>query len=179
MNRIQLQPQLLSISRICLCIMIAMCVSASACHASVEPELTTAIRHKEFRLVQTLLSEGVNVNERDEADEQTPLMWAAQVGDMSIVHILLHYKVDVNAIDDSGNSALALALRKGHTAIARLLMQKGARAASAATGAGHSEAAASHKSGVGWGLAPRRASLYEAPHRQVRRSASGAILTLR
>ena len=176
----RIQPQPLSISRMCLCLAIAMCCPAIPSQASVQPELTTAIRHKDIRQVHTLLSEGVNFNERDEGDEQTPLMWAAQVGDISIVQTLLHYNVNINAIDDSGNSALKLALQKGHTAIARLLIQKGAKGTITANGTRPARVAASQNSGTSAARDRRTAALlHMAPHRQVRRSTSGAILTLR
>ena len=176
----RIQPQPLTIARICLCLAIALCAPTIACHASVEPELITAIRHKDVRHVHTLLSEGVNVNERDEGDEQTPLMWAAQVGDLSIVQVLLHYKVDVNAIDDSRNSALMLAQRKGHTAIARLLMQRGARGTVTSAGANYATVAASQNTGTSAARDRRTAALlHKTSHSQVRRSASGAILTRR
>jgi ankyrin repeat protein len=132
MKRMQLR--LLSISRLYLCLLIALCVSAPTCNATVEPELTTAIRHKNIQHVQTLLSEGVNVNERDGGNEQTPLMWAVQVGDVSIVQTLLHHGSNVNAIDDSGNTALTLAVQRGYRGIARVLVRQGAKRTDISTG---------------------------------------------
>src|SRR5690242_1307865 len=78
--------------------------------ASVEPELTTAIRNKNIRQVQALLAQGANVDERDEGLEQTPLMWAAQGGEINVVQMLLARRADVNARDDEGNTALFFAV---------------------------------------------------------------------
>ena len=105
----------------------ALCIPASLCYATVEPELTTAIRHKAVQRVSTLLSEGVNVNERDEGAERTPLMWAAQIGSVSIVQSLLNHGASINARDDFGNTALDLALGKRNTLVAKLLASRGAK----------------------------------------------------
>ena len=119
----------------------ALSIPASLCYATVEPELTTAIRHNNVQHVRTLLSEGINVNERDEGAEQTPLMWAARTGSLGMVQSLLNHGAAVNARDDFGNTALDFALSKGYTRIATLLASHGAKA-----GAGVKEA---RNSGVG------------------------------
>jgi uncharacterized protein len=98
----------------------------SICLASVEPELTMAVRDKNIRKVQTLLLRGADVNERDEGLQQTPLMWAVQVGEPKIVRLLLAHRADVNAIDDEGSTALTFAVKRGDIAIARLLLERGA-----------------------------------------------------
>ena len=107
----------------------AICICAGPCFATTEPELTTAIRHKSVQHVQTLLSEGVNVNERDEGAEQTPLMWAVQTGQAGVVRTLLRYHANVNLRDDAGNTALAIARDRGFATIERLLIENGARPA--------------------------------------------------
>ncbi len=105
----------------------ALCIPASLCYATVEPELTTAVRHKDIQRVATLLSEGVKVDERDEGAEQTPLMWAARTGSLAIVQNLLNHGAAVNAKDDFGATALDIALSKKHAQIVKLLTNQGAK----------------------------------------------------
>lgn len=107
---------------------IGVLFGSTVCWGSVEPELITAIRHQNVQKVQTLLSEGANVNERDEGPVRTPLMWAAAAGNITIVESLLNHGAAVNAQDDFGKTALMLAIEKGHNQIARLLLAKGAKA---------------------------------------------------
>ena len=107
-----------------------MATLAPTCSATVEPDLTTAIRANHMQQVGTLLSEGANVNERDEAMEQTPLMWAAQTGRIDMVRMLLGHGAAVNAKDDAGQTALSLAEQKGYRTIAALLVKAGAKRAS-------------------------------------------------
>jgi ankyrin repeat protein len=121
MNRIHSDVTLLILAAL------ALCVPASLCFATVEPELTTAIRGKNVQRVQTLLSEGVNVNERDEGAEQTPLMWAVKTGSVPIVQSLINHGAAVNLKDDYGTTALAIARKKGYAKIAQLLLSRGAR----------------------------------------------------
>ena len=104
-----------------------LCCPALKCFATTEPELTTAIRHKDIQRIQTLLSEGVNVNERDEGAEQTPLMWAVKVGDFNTVRSLLDHHASVNLKDGMGRTALAIAQQRGYFRIERLLIENGAK----------------------------------------------------
>lgn len=106
--------------------LVALCVPASLCHASVEPELTMAIRQKNAPKVQELLLSGVNINERDEGAEQTPLMWAVQSGDVALVQMLLAHGAAVNAQDDFGKTALMFATEKNDAGIVKLLLRSGA-----------------------------------------------------
>lgn len=94
--------------------------------ASDEPELTMAVRNQDVTQVQKLLSQGVDVEERDEGIQQTALMRAAQVGDDRIVQILLARHADINARDDAGNTALFYAVERGDTQLARILVSYGA-----------------------------------------------------
>src|SRR5579871_491466 len=109
-----------------LILMAAIWIPGSMCRASVEPELTMAIRHRNVQRVQILLSEGVDVNERDEGEEQTPLMRAVQVGDMTLVKMLIAHGADVRAQDDAGNTALMFAAQRGDYQIVQVLLENGA-----------------------------------------------------
>jgi ankyrin repeat protein len=113
-------------TRLIVIALVALCVPASLCQASVEPELTLAIRQKNVPKVQQLLAGGANVNERDEGDEQTPLMWAVQVKDAALVRILLERGAAVNVQDDFGKTALMFAAEKDDADIIKLLLRHGA-----------------------------------------------------
>ena len=86
-----------------------------------------AVGHKDFRKVQSLLSRGADVNETDEGSEQTPLMRAAQMGDVAITQALLAHGARVNIQDDFGKTALMFAVEKGATAVVALLLERGAQ----------------------------------------------------
>jgi ankyrin repeat protein len=107
-------------------ILTAMIAFPAICNASTESRLAMAIRHRDLPVVMSLLRDGVNVNERDEGVEQTPLMRAALAGDPQIAEALLKHGADVNAQDDEGNTALMLAANSGATRVAELLLQYGA-----------------------------------------------------
>lgn len=109
-----------------LMIALTLGVPTASCHASVEPELTMAVRQKNVQKVQLLISNGANVNETDEGAEQTPLMRAVQVQDSALVQILLAHGAVVNAQDDFGKTALMFAAEKDNTEIVRMLLRKGA-----------------------------------------------------
>ena len=112
--------------RLLVAALLTLCITPAVCRASVEPELTMAVRQKNVMRVQLLLASGVNVNERDEGAEQTPLMRAVQVKDLSLVQILLAHGAAVNAQDDTGKTALMFAVEKDDAEIVRLLLRKGA-----------------------------------------------------
>lgn len=115
------------IARLSMITVFLMATFASACRATVQPDLTTAIRANQIQQVGTLLSEGANINERDEAMEQTPLMWAVQTGHIDMVRALLAHGANVNAKDDAGQTALSLADHKGYKSIATALIKAGAK----------------------------------------------------
>lgn len=110
---------------------IALCAPGLPCLASVEPELTTAIRHRDAQRVSTLLSEGVDVNETDEGPGQTPLMWAVRAGSVPMVQALLNHGAAVNRADMFGNTAVSLAVKNGNSRIVQMLRARGARAVAA------------------------------------------------
>ena len=58
----------------------------------------------------------------------TPLHGAVHSGDRATVQLLLARGAEVNAANDDGKTALALAREQGHSDIAKLLEVKGARA---------------------------------------------------
>ncbi|KAL2854509.1 ankyrin repeat-containing domain protein [Aspergillus pseudoustus] len=66
----------------------------------------------------------VNLDVRDESWGRTPLAWAVAGGHVDVMEVLLATgRVDLDARDASGQSALALAAEYGHTAAARMLLE--------------------------------------------------------
>ena len=88
--------------------------------------LFTAILKGRIAVVQSLLSQGVNVNVRT-ISGKTPLMAAAYKGYSDIVQMLLENGADVNAKDGRGDSALQISVRGGYTRIVELLKKVGAK----------------------------------------------------
>ncbi|WP_072802806.1 ankyrin repeat domain-containing protein [Rhodococcoides yunnanense] len=59
--------------------------------------------------VRQLLADGADVNSRDH-QQWTPLIFAAQLGFVDVVTVLLNHGADVNAINSTGRSALERAI---------------------------------------------------------------------
>ena len=114
------------LTRLLLIALVALTIPATLCQASVEPELTMAIRQKNVQKVQHLLANGANVDARDEEAEQTPLMCAVQIHNAVLVQILLAHGATVNVQDDFGKTALMFAAESDDAEIVRLLLRKGA-----------------------------------------------------
>ncbi|UKZ96639.1 uncharacterized protein TrAFT101_011417 [Trichoderma asperellum] len=62
----------------------------------------------------------VNVADRK---HMTPLLYAAEAGELSIVTWLLEHEADVNAVDNRGRSALHCAIKHGHVEVVRELLK--------------------------------------------------------
>ena len=75
--------------------------------------------------VAFLLDHGVPANGFH--DGHSPLECAAGQGQKRVIELLLAHKADVNAASDSGWTALHAACREGRMAVARLLLEKGAK----------------------------------------------------
>jgi len=72
-----------------------------------------------------LLDAGAKVNARD-AEECTPLHWAAEYGHSSIARILLQHGADVDARDHRQRTSLHRAAKRGELDVARVLLDAGA-----------------------------------------------------
>jgi ankyrin repeat protein len=59
-------------------------------------------------------------------DHKTALMYAAEYGRTDTVNYLVRHGSDINTIDAMGQTALMLAVQKGHTAVVTLLRDRGA-----------------------------------------------------
>jgi ankyrin repeat protein len=93
-----------------------------------EPEdrLLLAVRTGDVAALKAALASGVNVNTKFRYDRM-PLSFAADRGNAEVVKVLLDAGADVNARDTFyGMDAMSQALNKKHTAIVRMLLEKGA-----------------------------------------------------
>ena len=84
------------------------------------PSLILAIQNRHLEVVQLLLDSGANVDTIDYIG-RTPLMVAAEDGQIKAVHILLSSNADIEAFDDDDDTALTLATRFGHSEIEQVL----------------------------------------------------------
>ena len=75
--------------------------------------------------LQKLIASGHSVNMTDD-DGETPLMRAAERGNLRAVDALITAGANVNAQDEDGNTALMDAADEGHTAVVLRLIQAGA-----------------------------------------------------
>ena len=83
--------------------------------------LHLAMYFKYTELTSRLLEEGADANFQ-ESFGMTTLMWAAQVGDLEMAKKTIHMKVPLEAVNTHGESALYIAIKKGHEDIANLLI---------------------------------------------------------
>jgi ankyrin repeat protein len=93
-----------------------------------EPEdrLLLAVRTGDVTALKAALARGVNVNTKFRYDRMA-LSFAADRGNAEVVKVLLDAGADVNARDTFyGMDAMSQALNKKHTAIVRMLLEKGA-----------------------------------------------------
>ena len=75
-------------------------------------------------IAKLLLDNGADVNMQDRVRRRTPLMYAADTGELEIVELYLKYGVHVTTPDINGSTALSIAIQYGHTNIAKLLIPK-------------------------------------------------------
>ena len=93
-----------------------------------EPEdrLLLAVRTGDVAALKAALASGVNVNTKFRYDRMV-LSFAADRGNAEVVKVLLDAGANVNARDTFyGMDAMSQALNKKHTAIVRMLLEKGA-----------------------------------------------------
>ncbi|MFH1071417.1 MAG: ankyrin repeat domain-containing protein [Candidatus Glassbacteria bacterium] len=88
-----------------------------------EDPLMKAVRNKDEKFVEQVLSQGINVNGNGHI---TPLHFAAEHGTKKIVEILLKYGADVNSRTSYDVTPLHFAAQSGDIEIAKLLLSRGA-----------------------------------------------------
>ena len=75
--------------------------------------LNRAISREHPEAIQKFLKAGADVNERDD-DGCTPLIYAAQSGDLALIKILVERGATVNSVDNGGGSALGYLVSREH-----------------------------------------------------------------
>jgi len=89
--------------------------------------IITAIKSGDSDLVSELIHSGVDVNVRG-MWENTPLITACQYGHAKIVDLLLNNEsIDVNSVNEKGNSALLFAVIEGMDCVVQCLLSRGAK----------------------------------------------------
>jgi len=74
--------------------------------------VASAAEAGDIRAIDDILAQGADMNERDFMG-QTPIMYAALMGQTDIVHELLEAKADPTIVDNMGRSTLMMAARGG------------------------------------------------------------------
>ena len=78
-------------------------------------------------IAEYLISEGADINAKNNEGGQTPLHIAARNGQKDVVELLIAKGADVNALNNSGWMPLKLAENQGHTEIIELLRKHAAK----------------------------------------------------
>ncbi|KAF8645847.1 hypothetical protein AX16_007505 [Volvariella volvacea WC 439] len=86
----------------------------------------TAAMNNQYSLVRTLVAEDPKLVNVPDADERTPLHWAASSGSVDIARFLIDQKADVDRVDGSGWTALHIAASAGHEQVVQELVGAGA-----------------------------------------------------
>lgn len=89
-------------------------------------ELHRAVVNNDIDLVKSLINRGEDINSGKWTKRSTPLMLAAQNGNLEIAQILLDAGADPGKRSISGSTALHYACWQGNFEIARLLIKNGA-----------------------------------------------------
>jgi ankyrin repeat protein len=76
------------------------------------------------KVVELLLARGAEINSLNTRDHSTPLHYAASFGRLDVVRTLVEHGAALNIKNSEGKTALALAERNGHTAVALFLHAK-------------------------------------------------------
>jgi ankyrin repeat protein len=107
-------------------LLLYLIVPQVALAGELEDRFLLAVRTGDVAALKAALTSGVNVNTKFRYDRMA-LSFAADRGNAEVVKVLLDAGADVNARDTFyGMDAMSQALNKKHTAIVRMLLEKGA-----------------------------------------------------
>ena len=85
--------------------------------------LRLAMYFKYEKLANRLLKSGADANIQD-VFGMTPLMWAAQVGDLEMITSVLKLPIPLNAVNNDGETALHLAISHRHEEVTAVLVDQ-------------------------------------------------------
>jgi hypothetical protein len=91
-------------------------------------QMKRVIEGRDAAALRILLAHGAKAFLQD-AQDATPLHWAAAIGDVEMVRALLDAKAPVNAMDNEGNTPLHASVRAHSHPVVMLLLDRGADAA--------------------------------------------------
>lgn len=112
------QPGACAIGRstLALIVLLVLCCPPRPLHAqqvsALDQQLFAAIDHRDLVAVENLLQQGAHIEART-TNGVTPLMNAAESGNVPLVGLLLEHGADAGARDDQGETALTWAARGG------------------------------------------------------------------
>jgi ankyrin repeat protein len=107
----------------------SLCLLLLAGTAQATPnELHNAAKRGDLEMVQQLLGTRIMLNAINDADDTgfTAVMYAAKVGDSTILKLLIDNGADVNSQNIAGATALMLASKYGHLNAVKKLIAAGA-----------------------------------------------------
>ena len=106
-------------------LILSLLLSISLVPAVQSAEIADAMEAGDFSRLQTLIREGLDVNE-PQVDGATALLWAAQWNDLQAARLLIRNGADVNSANRTGATPLQLAAINGSAEMLELLLDAGA-----------------------------------------------------
>lgn len=100
----------MAMARIVVGLLVCIAVLAAQDVGSSSDAFYAAIRANELTQLQAMLKAGANPNVSDPRGGATPLMYAAAVGSVDAMKVLLDHKADVNAANSAGLTALMMSV---------------------------------------------------------------------
>ena len=98
---------------------------AVSCLAANDLRLVDAVKRRDSRTAESLISERVGLN-ATQPDGATALAWAVHLDDLKLADLLIAAGADVNTADEYGETPLTLACANGNAALVDKLLQAGA-----------------------------------------------------
>ena len=105
---------------------LSICSYTYALDNSIKDEYIEAVKHNNISKVVSLISEGLDVNIRDEKNGWTALHYAVYYGNYKLVQYLLENGALTEAKTKEGETPLHIAVKKGNIELVKLLLEYGA-----------------------------------------------------